>query len=148
LKQCKETLSAPLASIWRDCLDSGITPDCLKLGMIVPLLKGDSTALAKNYRPVALTSHLVKIFEKVVRKHIVNHLDASNAFNPSQHGFRSGRSCLSQHLNHYEKILAQLEKGLNVDVVYLDFVKAFDKLDFNITLSKLKALGISGKIGQ
>ena len=46
----------------------------------------------------------------------------------------------------YEQILTRLENGFNVDVVYLDFAKAFDKLDF--TLSKLKALGISGKIGR
>ena len=44
--------------------------------------------------------------------------------------------------------MSQLEKGFNVDVVYLDFAKAFDKLDFNITLSKIKSLGISGKIGR
>ena len=116
--------------------------------MIVPIHKGDSTAHAKNYRPVALTSHLVKVFEKVVRKHIVQHLETRNSFNPSQHGFRSGRSCLSKLLNHYEQILTQLEEGYNVDVIYLDFAKAFDKLDFNVTLSKLKALGISGKVGR
>ena len=148
LKQCKLTLSVPLATIWRDCLDNGVTPDSLKLGMIIPLHKGDSTAIAKNYRPIALTSHLIKIFEKVIRKHIVQHLETTNSFNPSQHGFRAGRSCLSQLLNHYEQILTRLENGFNVDVVYLDFAKAFDKLDFNITLSKLKALGISGKIGR
>ena len=106
LRQCKETLAFPLVRIWRDCLDNGITPDCLKLGMIVPLHKGDSTALAKNYRPIALRSHLIKLFEKVVRKHIIQHLEANQSLNPSQHGFRSGRSCLSQLLNHYEKILS------------------------------------------
>ena len=148
LKQCKEELAVPLVNIWRQCLDLGITPSLMRLSFIVPIHKGDSTALAKNYRPVALTSHLVKIFEKVIRKHIVNHLDSSNLFNPSQHGFRSGRSCLSQLLAHYDRILSLLEEGYNVDVVYLDFAKAFDKLDFNITLEKLKMAGIDGKIGR
>ena len=45
-------------------------------------------------------------------------------------------------------MLSHLEEGHNVDVVYLDFAKAFDKLDFNITLHKLKSLGIDGKIGR
>ena len=94
LKQCKEILAVPLATIWRECLNKGITPALLKLSLIVPIHKGDSTAMAKNYRPVALTSHLVKIFEKVVRKHIVKHLEDNASFNPSQHGFRAGR-CLS-----------------------------------------------------
>ena len=148
LKQCKEVLATPLVTIWRECLDKGLTPTLLKLSLIVPIHKGDSTAMAKNYRPVALTSHLVKIFEKVIRKHIVKHLEANSSFNPSQHGFRSGRSCLSQLLTHYEMILSQLEEGHNVDVIYLDFAKAFDKLDFNVTLNKLKMLGIDGKIGR
>ena len=148
LKQCKESLSVPLVTIWRECLDIGLTPALLKLSLIVPIHKGDLTAIAKNYRPVALTSHLVKIFEKVICKHIVRHLEDNNSFNPSQHGFRSGRSCLSQLLAHYDKILSQLEEGHNVDVIYLDFAKAFDKLDFNITLNKLKMLGIGGKIGK
>ena len=47
-------------------------------------------------------------------------------FNPTQHGFRSGRSCLSQLLNHYDNVIKLLEEGYNVDVVYLDFSKAFD----------------------
>ena len=67
--------------------------------------------------------------------------------NASQHGFRSGRSCLSQLISHYDKILSHLDEGKNVDVIYLDFAKAFDKLDFNITLAKLSMLGINGKVG-
>ena len=55
---------------------------------------------------------------------------------------------VSQLLAHYEKILSELEQGHNVDVVYLDFAKAFDKLDFNVTLNKLNMLGIDGKIGR
>jgi len=57
-------------------------------------------------------------------------------------------SCLSQLIAHYDKVLSILEKGSNIDVIYLDFAKAFDKLDFNITLQKHKQLGIDGKIGR
>ena len=46
--------------------------------------------------------------------------------NPAQHGFRQGRSCLSQLLEHYDNILKILEEGGNADVIYLDFAKAFD----------------------
>lgn len=67
-------------------------------------------------------------------------------FNPNQHGFRSGRSCLSQLLSHYDEILSILETGKNADVVYLDFSKAFDKVDHNLVLSKIQNLGIGGKI--
>ena len=58
--------------------------------------------------------------------------------NPTQHGSRSGRSCLSQLLEHHNKILEELEKSNNVDVVYLDFAKAFDKVDYGILLNNSK----------
>ena len=58
--------------------------------------------------------------------------------NPKHHGFRSGRSCLSQLLEHHNKTLEELEKSNNVDVIYLDFAKPFDKVDHGILLNKLK----------
>ena len=57
-----------------------------------------------NYRPVALTSHLIKIFEKIVKRHIVAYMNDNSLFNPSQHGIRNGRSCLSQLVNWYNVI--------------------------------------------
>ena len=81
--------------------------------------------------------------------------------NPKQRGFRSGRSCLSQLLEehhnkhlldayceHHNKILEELEKSNNVDVIYLDFAKAFDKVDHGKLLRKLKKIRIIGKIGM
>ena len=72
-------------------------------------------------------------------------LDDNDKLNKNQHGFRTGRSCLTQLLAHYDNIISLLEDGQNVDVVYLDFAKAFDKVDHNILLRKLQQLGIQGK---
>ena len=148
LKECKSALSVPLHLIWRKSLDTGQIPQILKTAHIIPVYKGDCRGTPKNYRPVALTSHLIKVFEKVIRKKMVQYMESYQLFNPSQHGFRFGRSCLSQLLTHYDRILELLEAGGNVDVVYLDFAKAFDKVDFGITLNKLNSMGISGKIGH
>ena len=148
LKQCKKTLSKPLYLIWKKSLKTGEIPNILKKANIVPIHKGDSRGEAKNYRPVALTSHIIKIFEKVLRNNIVSHMEENNLLNPGQHGFRAGRSCLSQLLSHVETITKILEDGDNVDVIYLDFSKAFDKVDFLVTLRKIKHLGISGNIGK
>ena len=115
---------------------------------MAPIHKGGSKGDAKNYRPVALTSHIIKVFEKVVRKKIIEFLKRTGKFNDSQHGFRSGRSTLSQLLAHFDRIIKCLEEGDDVNVVYLDFAKAFDKVDFGIVLNKLKALGITGKLGR
>lgn len=140
LKNTKHELAPALYVLWRKCLDEGITPYKLKQPEIVPIYKGGSMAIPANFRPVSLTSHLIKIFEKVIKKYPVNYLEDHNLFNANQHGFRKGRSCLSQLLVHYEQILSALENDKDVDVVYLDFSKAFDKVDFEVLLKKIKQL--------
>ena len=67
--------------------------------------------------------------------------------NPKQYGFRSGRSCLSQLLEHHNKILEEFEMSNNDDVIYLDFAKAFDDVDHGILLNKLKKIWINFKNG-
>ena len=84
----------------------------------------------------------------MLRNHVVAYMERHGLFNPSQHGFHLGRSCLSQLIAHYDHILELLANGVNVDVVYIHFAKAFDKVDFMVTLKKLKGLGISGKVGK
>lgn len=148
LKQCRTSLAKPLHMIWRKSLDTGIIPQTLKTAHVVPVHKGGTRGVPKNYRPIALTSHLIKIFEKVLRNRLVTYMERNRLFNPSQHGFRFGRSCLSQLISHYDQILELLASGENVDVVYIDFAKAFDKVDFMETLLKLKKLGITGKAGR
>ena len=102
LKNCRKILSRPLYKIWRKSLDSGEIPPLMKRANIIPVHKGGSLGLPKNYRPIALTSHLIKVFEKVLRTAIVSYMERNNLYNPSQHGFRHGQSCLSQLIAHYE----------------------------------------------
>ena len=148
LKRCRGALAPPLATIWRNSVSTGDIPDVCKSATITPIHKGKSRAIPKNYRPVALTSHLIKVFEKVVRSKIVQYMSNNNLFNNSQHGFLGGRSCLSQLLVHFDRITHELESGRGVDVIYLDFAKAFDKVDHGITLKKLASLGIGGQLGR
>ena len=66
--------------------------------------------------------------------------------NDNQHGFRAGGSCLTQLLKHHDHIISLMEQHQNVDVVYLDFSKAFDKVDHNIVLAKAHNMGVQGKL--
>ena len=147
LIMCRNSLVGPLYTIWRHSMNSGMVPSACKFANIIPIHKGKSKAEAKNYRPVALTSLLIKIFEKVIRKRLVSFMEEHELFNDYQHGFRAGRSCLSQLLAHFDHITRQLEEGKSVDVIYLDFSKAFDKVDIGLILRKLKSHGIGGKLG-
>ena len=80
-----------------------------------------------------------------IRNRLTKHLDKQQILNQNQHGFHTGRSCLTQLLAHFQDIVSLLEDGQNIDVICLDFSKAFDKVDHNILLTKLSCIGINGK---
>ena len=148
LKNCVDQLKYPIYKLWKISFENGTIPSNLKTGLISPIFKGGDRCAPQNYRPVSLTSHITKIFEKIVAKEINNFLETNDLFNEEQHGFRSGRSCLSQLLAHHNSIIEGLEDGSDVDVIYLDFAKAFDKVHHGILLNKLRKLGITGKMNK
>ena len=145
LKECADEIAEAILMIWRKSLDTGEIPDIMKLQTIIPIYKKDSKSKPENYRPVSLTSHLIKLIGRVFRKKIVKHIEENNLLSNNQHAFRAGRSCLTQLLEHMEHILKSLEH-VNIDVVYLDFAKAFDKVDHKILMKKVKQFGITGKL--
>ena len=147
LKSCKKELSKPLYQLWRSSLDNGCIPDELLLVFVSPMHKGGSKGVAKNYRPVALTSHLIKVFERVFRRELVQHIDRLGLLPDGQHGSCAMRSTLTQLLSHWDSILDGLERGEGVDAVYLDFSKAFDKVETGVLLHKLRDAKVLGKVG-
>ena len=133
--------------LWRGSLDCGSIPVETLLVIICPIHKGGSRSLPKQYRPVALTSHLIKIFERVLRRALVSHIEKNNLLPDGQHGSRPMRSTLTQLLAHWDAILDGLVEGDGVDSVYLDFSKAFDKVETGVLLHKLKESKVLGKVG-
>ena len=148
LQECAEELSEPLYILWRHSLDAGDIAPLLKQAVICPIQKANSQRChPKSYRPVSLTSHIIKVFERVMRVSIVKHLEDNDLLPKNQHGFISGRSTLSQLLHQIEQLIRAWEECKSTDTIYLDFAKAFDKVDHNILCQKLKRLGITGKVG-
>ena len=115
-------------------------------GIITPLYKGGARDEPKNYRPVTLTNHVTKVFERVLHKEIVWHIEEHKLINEAQHGFRSGRATVSLLLRYYDSILSLLDQGHAVDAIYLDFAKAFDTVPHSRLLGKLRSYGINGNI--
>ena len=134
----RATELAPLLLIvFTHSLSSGVVPTNLKLASITPVFKSGDRTAPSNYRPISLTSVISKVLEKNTKK---------GCLNGTQHRFRSGHSCLSALFIVFGDIMHMLEAGGSVDMVYLDFSKAFDKVDHGILFHKLKALGITGHL--
>ncbi|CAL4084830.1 unnamed protein product, partial [Meganyctiphanes norvegica] len=94
----------------------------------------------------SLTSVPCKVFEKIFRNRIIDHLEAHNILSIHQHGFRSNRSCLTQLLEYFLEVHNILDKHDPVDVIYLDCKKAFDTVPHKRLLAKLQAYRITGKV--
>ena len=146
LKKCKETLAVPIHILWSYSMTIGKVPDFYKSSYISPLHKKDSRALPGNYRPISLTSHIIKIYERVLRKKLVEYLESNNLLCSNQHGFRSGRSCLTQLLHHFDDVMESISNNCDFDSIYLDYAKAFDKVDHQLLISKLNIYGIHPKL--
>jgi hypothetical protein len=142
IKKCADALIIPLSVIFNASLESGRFPSAWKMGNIVPIFKGGDKSEIINYRPICLQSALAKLLESLVLEQLVPSM--SRIVEHQQHGFISGRSTLT-NLAIYENFIAEgLARGCQVDSVYTDFSKAFDKVPHGILVSKLSALGMSG----
>ena len=146
LNELKEEICYPLVRIMSASLESGVIPDDWKSANVTPIFKKGSKNSVENYRPVSLTSQVCKLFEMIVRDSIVKHLDSFGLIKSSQHGFRRSGSCLSNVLQFLDEVTSQLDSHKSVDVLYLDFAKAFDKVPHLRLLEKLEKHGIGGKV--
>ena len=87
-----------------------------------------------------------KLLERFIKNHMVNFLVGHKLLNPSQHGFLKARSCLTDMLCFLEEITKWLDEGPTVDIIYLDFQKALDKVQYQRHILKLKDHGIGDSI--
>ena len=148
LKEVKEIICKPLCIIFNLSLRSGKVVKGWKLANVTPLFKKGVKSNPGNYRPISLTSVVCKLMESILKHKIVEFLEENNIIKDSQHGFRNKRSCLTNLLDFLYDVYEMYEEGRAVDIIYLDFQKAFDKVPHNRLLRKVEALGIGGSIHQ
>ena len=96
----------------------------------------------ENYRPVSLLLIVPKVFERCVLNSIKDHL--YQVISPKQHGFCTGRSCVTNLLEALDHIGSLLDCGDQVYTIYLDMSKAFDKVTHRQLLHKLIQAGFGG----
>ena len=146
LKECSTEIAPILCGLFRKSMDEGEVPNKWKEAHVIPIHKKGNKAVMANFRPVALTSMICKVFEKIICAAMMSFLTRNGLITPQQHGFVRGRSCQTNILLCLEKWTEMLDNGGSVDVAYFDYSKAFDKVSHRLLLLKLKSYGIEGRL--
>ena len=117
-----------------------------QLHNVTPIFKKGARTKPENYRPVSLTYIPCKLMDSIVKDSLMAHLEENMLMNPSQHGFMPGKSCATNLLEFFEVVTRTVDDGKNMDIIFLDFEKAFDKVPKECLLAKLAAHGIGGQV--
>ncbi len=140
LKNTAKAISRPLKIIFNRSLETCKIPDEWKTAQISAIYKNKgSKKMAGNYRPISLTSVICKILETLVRHHIMEYMKNNRLFSEKQFGFLSGRSSTLQLLKVLDIWTKALDEGWDIDIIYMDYMKAFDTVPHKRLLSKLSS---------
>lgn len=144
IKKCMEGLLQPLFLIFNRSLQEGTFPQVWKKAFIIPIPKAGDNKYIENYRPISKLPILSKIFEGIIKDFL--YFDVKNLINIEQHGFLKHRSVETNLVLYSEYILKHLNSRIQVDAVYTDFSKAFDKISHDIMLNRLAEVGVHGSL--
>ena len=147
LKNCAGGLAFPLSLLFEISYNSGIIPTEWKLAHVVPIHKKGSKENIENYRPISLTSLMMKTFERLIKQELLN--KTMHLLDDRQHGFLGDRSCTTNMINFIDSVTLSLNdcSTISVDIVYFDFAKAFDSVNHDLILKKLKLIfNVEGRL--
>ena len=138
-----------LHSFYQRCWTSGQIPKAWKTADVIGIPKeGKPANLPSSYRPIALTPHLGKLYERIVKERLQNHLDSNNVLPQVQAGFREGRSCMEHVYTLLEDIKNQNNRWRKfiTTAAFFDIKKAFDCVWHQKLLDKLLTIGVTGRL--
>lgn len=144
IKDCSGALTEPLLIICNLAIQTSTFPDLWKTARICPVLKSGDSSLITNYRPISILSNFAKVFEILLYSRIYPLV--KKYISPYQHGFMENRSTIS-NLAYFTQFTSEvMDAQGQVDVIYTDFSKAFDRIDHKIIITKLNNFGFSDSL--
>ena len=111
---------------------------------VIPVHKKGNREDVENYRPISLLCIVSKVMERCILNHMFPTL--KNSLHHLQHGFMKGKSCATQMVDFVHTLGKSLDNKIQIDVLYLDFSKAFDSVPHHLLLHKMKSFGINGQL--
>ena len=142
LKCIAPSIIKPLTLIINQIMKTGVFPNKMKFAKVIPIYKKDDPTQVTNYRPISLLPVLSKVVEKTIAKQLSEYFEENKLFNQNQYGFRTGHSTEHAALELVDKITSQMDNNETPINIFLDLSKAFDTIDHNILLDKLKYYGL------
>lgn len=146
LKNISASICPILSALFSQMLSLGCIPHDWRIAKVIPIFKSGERSSPLNYRPISLTSTICKLLEHIIHTQVINYLEDHNIIHKYQHGFRRGYSCDTQLAGFIHDIHSALDGGSQVDAVFLDFSKAFDRVPHHRLLTKLSRLKIHPNI--
>ena len=142
LKHIKSEIIKPLTLIINQTLNTGTFPEKLKTAKVLPIYKKGENYLLENYRPISILPSISKVFERIIHKQLFNYFTENKIFYENQYGFRSQHSTEMAALELVDRITSAMDIKQTSLNIFLDLSKAFDTLDHQILLLKLKHYGV------
>jgi hypothetical protein len=121
-------------------------PNMWRLATVKPVFKKCARDLASNYRPISLTCVACKLMESIVRDTMYAHVSDNGLLNAAQHGFRAKHSTATSLLVSVFEYIQGIENKSDVDIIMFDFAKAFDIVNHDLLLIKLRSYGFGKNI--
>ena len=146
LKHAFLVLPKQLTYCYNQSLKLGIFPESWKTAKVVPIFKSGDTSLVNNYRPISLLPLPGKLLEKLVHSHVSDYVEANNILDARQGGFRAGHSTIDTVACFTDDIYESVNVNHHTLAAFIDLRKAFDTVNHEILLKKLKMYGIVGNL--
>lgn len=146
VRDCATVLAAPLTTLINLCLKSGTIPALWKTSKVCPVYKKGDRGDIRNYRPISIICNFCKAFEILLYEII--YAQINKIISIHQHGFMKNRSTTTNLVQFTQTVSESLDEQIQTDVIYMDFSKAFDRLDHGLLLRKLSKIGFSSSLLQ